>query len=109
MERLLKPLVQIKSVSTQARPPSELVVQVQERVPVALVKRGAEYLLVDVEGVRLTATANPANVKLPVIDGGAGAIGKDLFRPPPPCWAPCRPPFLPSFPTLRPSPWTRLN
>lgn len=80
VERLLKPLVQIKSVSTQARPPSELVVQVQERVPVALVKRGAEYLLVDVEGVRLTATADPANVKLPVIDGGAGAIGKDLFQ-----------------------------
>jgi cell division protein FtsQ len=80
VERLLKPLVQIKSVTTQARPPSELVVQVHERVPVALVKRGAEYMLVDVEGVRLTATADPANVKLPVIDGGAGAIGKDLFQ-----------------------------
>lgn len=77
---LLKPLVQIKSVTTQAHPPSVLVVQVHERVPVALVKRGQEYLLVDVDGVRLGATADPGTVKLPVIDGGAGTIGKDLFQ-----------------------------
>ncbi|WP_308160011.1 FtsQ-type POTRA domain-containing protein [Arthrobacter sp. ISL-5] len=77
---LLKPLVQIKSVTTQAHPPSVLVVQVHERVPVALVKRGKEYLLVDVDGVRLGATAAPESVKLPVIDGGAGTIGKDLFQ-----------------------------
>jgi cell division protein FtsQ len=77
---LLKPLVQIKSVTTQAHPPSVLVVQVHERVPVALVKRGQEYLLVDVDGVRLGATADPGSVKLPVIDGGAGTIGKDLFQ-----------------------------
>lgn len=78
--RLLEPLVQIKSVSTQARPPSELVVQVLERVPVALVKLGEQYQLVDVDGVVLANTADPAKVALPVIDGGAGAIGKDLFR-----------------------------
>lgn len=77
---LLKPLVQIKSVTTQAHPPSVLVVQVHERVPVALVKRGNEFLLVDVDGVRLGATADPESVKLPVIDGGAGTIGKDLFQ-----------------------------
>jgi cell division protein FtsQ len=77
---LLKPLVQIKSVTTQAHPPSVLVVHVQERVPVALVKRGNEYMLVDVDGVRLSTTADPASVKLPVIDGGAGTIGKDLFQ-----------------------------
>lgn len=80
VDSLLKPLVQIKSVRTQAHPPSVLVVQVQERVPVALVKRGNEYMLVDVDGVKLGTTADPASVKLPVIDGGAGAIGKDLFQ-----------------------------
>jgi cell division protein FtsQ len=80
VDGLLKPLVQIKSVTTQAHPPSTLVVQVQERIPVALVKRGAEYILVDVDGVRLSSTNDPAKVKLPVIDGGAGAIGKDLFQ-----------------------------
>lgn len=80
IDSLLKPLVQIKSVRTQAHPPSVLVVQVQERVPVALVKRGKEYMLVDVDGVKLGTTANPASVKLPLIDGGAGTIGKDLFQ-----------------------------
>ena len=80
VDGLLKPLVQIKSVTTQAHPPSTLVVHVQERIPVALVKRGAQYILVDVDGVPLSATDDPAKVKLPVIDGGAGAIGKDLFQ-----------------------------
>ncbi len=78
--RLLEPLVQIKSVSTQARPPSELVVEIRERIPVALVKQGEQYQLVDVDGVVLAATADAASVSLPVIDGGAGAIGKDLFQ-----------------------------
>ncbi|QNE14250.1 cell division protein FtsQ/DivIB [Pseudarthrobacter sp. NBSH8] len=80
VSRLLAPLVQIKSVSTQARPPSGLVVQVLERIPVALVKQGEQYQLVDVDGVVLASPADPAGVALPVIDGGAGAIGKDLFQ-----------------------------
>jgi cell division protein FtsQ len=77
---LLEPLVQVKSVSVQARPPSGLAVAVRERVPVALVKQGKQYQLVDVEGVRLAAAADPRKIKLPVVDGGAGTIGKDLFR-----------------------------
>ncbi|HJV99409.1 MAG TPA: cell division protein FtsQ/DivIB [Arthrobacter sp.] len=80
VDRLLQPLIQIKSVTTQARPPSELVVEVRERVPVALVKQGEQYQLVDVDGVQLATTADPASVSLPVIDGGAGTIGKDLFQ-----------------------------
>ena len=80
VDRLLEPLIQIKSVTTQARPPSDLVVEVRERIPVALVKQGEEYQLVDVEGVQLAATTDPASVSLPVIDGGAGTIGKDLFQ-----------------------------
>ncbi|WP_171046817.1 cell division protein FtsQ/DivIB [Pseudarthrobacter sp. NamE5] len=78
--RLLEPLVQVKSSSAEARPPSGLAVEVRERVPVALVKQGEQYELVDVEGVRLAATEDPASVSLPVIDGGAGTIGKDLFH-----------------------------
>jgi cell division protein FtsQ len=78
--RLLEPLVQVKSVSAEARPPSGLVVAVRERVPVALVKQGERYQLVDVDGIQLAATADPASVSLPVIDGGAGTIGKELFR-----------------------------
>lgn len=78
--RLLEPLVQIKSASAEARPPSGLSVTVRERVPVALVKQGEQFQLVDVEGVQLAEIADPAAVALPVIDGGAGAIGKELFR-----------------------------
>jgi cell division protein FtsQ len=78
--RLLEPLVQVKSVSAEARPPSGLAVAVRERVPVALVKQGEQYQLVDVDGIQLASTADPASVSLPVIDGGAGTIGRDLFR-----------------------------
>lgn len=78
--RLLEPLVQVKSVSAEARPPSGLAVAVRERVPVALVKQGEQYQLVDVDGVQLASTDDPASVSLPVIDGGAGTIGQDLFR-----------------------------
>ncbi|WP_028266721.1 cell division protein FtsQ/DivIB [Arthrobacter sp. MA-N2] len=75
---LLKPLVQVRSVSTEARPPSELLVHVVERVPVALVKSGDNYLLVDVDGVQLGSTADPASVPLPLVDG-QGA-NQDLFK-----------------------------
>lgn len=77
---LLQPLVQIKAVTAQARPPSGLLVQVQERVPVALLKQGGTFQLVDIEGVQLSSTTDPSSVQLPVIDGGGGAMGKDLFH-----------------------------
>jgi cell division protein FtsQ len=77
---LLDNLIQVKSVSVEARPPSTLAVAVHERVPVALVKQGEQYQLVDVDGVQLATTDDPASASLPVIDGGAGAIGQDLFR-----------------------------
>lgn len=80
VSRLLEPLVQVKSVSAEAKPPSGLAVTVHERVPVALVKQGEQYQLVDVDGVQLATTADPASVSLPLIDGGAGAIGQDLFK-----------------------------
>lgn len=69
--RLLKPLVQVRSVSTEARPPSTLLVHVVERVPVALLKKDNDYLLVDVDGVQLGSTKDPASVPLPLIEGNA--------------------------------------
>lgn len=75
---LLKPLVQVRSVTTEARPPSELLVHITERVPVALVKNGDSYLLVDVDGVKLGSTPDNSAVPLPVIDG-QGA-NQDLFK-----------------------------
>ncbi|WP_427132601.1 cell division protein FtsQ/DivIB [Pseudarthrobacter sp. S9] len=77
---LLKPLVQVKEVSTQGRPPSTLEVRVTERVPVALVKQGETFQLVDVDGVQLSKTADPTSVPLPVIDEGGGALATELFH-----------------------------
>lgn len=80
VKQLLQPLVQVKEVTTEARPPSALVVHIHERTPVALVKQGDLFQLVDVDGVQLGTTQDPGSVQLPVIDGGAGVIGKDLFK-----------------------------
>jgi cell division protein FtsQ len=77
---LLKPLVQVRAVTTEARPPSTLEVRITERVPVALVKQAGVFQLVDVDGVQLSTTTDPASVQLPVIDGGAGALPQDLFH-----------------------------
>lgn len=77
---LLQPLVQVKKVTAEARPPSTLQVTVTERVPVALVKQGEAHQLVDVDGVKLSDTADPASIPLPVIDGGGGTLPKDLFH-----------------------------
>ena len=77
---LLQPLVQVKAVTTQARPPSTLQVRITERVPVALVKQAEVYQLVDVDGVQLGKAKDPASIKLPVIEGGRGALPKDLFH-----------------------------
>lgn len=76
---LLKPIIQVKSSRIEAKPPSTLVVHIVERVPVALLKNGEEYLLVDQDGVQLAATKDPGSVALPLIDGGTAAIGKDTF------------------------------
>jgi cell division protein FtsQ len=77
---LLQPLVQVKAVTSQALPPSTLQVKVIERVPVALVKQGEAFQLVDADGVQLGSTPDPASVKLPVIDGGGGALPQELFH-----------------------------
>lgn len=77
---LLQPLVQVKAVTTQARPPSTLQVRITERVPVALVKQAEVYQLVDVDGVQLGKAKDPASIKLPVIESGRGALPKDLFH-----------------------------
>lgn len=79
VSRLLKPLVQVRSATVEAHPPSELVVHIDERVPVALMKQGEQYQLVDVDGVQLATTADPASVALPLIDGGGATVGKELF------------------------------
>jgi len=73
-------LIQVRSATIEARPPSELLVHVNERVPVALLKQGDSYVMVDVDGVQLGATKDLATVALPLIDAGAGATNTELFK-----------------------------
>jgi cell division protein FtsQ len=80
INQLLKPLVQVRSATMEARPPSELLVHVNERVPVALLKQGETYVMVDVDGVQLGATKDQSAVALPLIDAGAGATNTELFK-----------------------------
>jgi cell division protein FtsQ len=80
INKLLKPLVQVRSATMEARPPSELLVHVVERVPVALLKQGDSYVMVDVDGVQLGATQDLAAVALPLIDAGVGTTNTELFK-----------------------------
>ncbi|MBP2414976.1 cell division protein FtsQ [Arthrobacter stackebrandtii] len=80
VQKLLEPVVQVKSSSIEAKPPSTLLVHIVERVPVALLKNEDSYLLVDPDGVELGSTADPASVPLPLIDGGKAVIGQDTFK-----------------------------
>lgn len=80
VQELLDSVVQVKSSSIEARPPSTLLVHIVERVPVALLKNGENYLMVDQDGVQLGSTKDPAKASLPLIDGGTAAIGQDTFQ-----------------------------
>lgn len=80
LDALMVQIPQVKSSKIVVRPPSTLVVHLVERVPVALVKEGEEYLMVDQDGVQLGATTDPATVALPLIEGGKAVIGQDTFK-----------------------------
>lgn len=79
VQGLLAKLPQVQSVSIEARPPSTLLVHIVERLPVAVLKSGNKYILVDPKGTELGVTSNPAAAKLPLIDGGTAAIGQATF------------------------------
>ena len=72
--------VVIRDVSIEAHPPHELVVTLQERVPVAAVKDGDRYILVDRDGTAVGAADSVEQAKVPLIDGGSQAVTQDSFR-----------------------------
>ncbi|GAA4173381.1 cell division protein FtsQ/DivIB [Gryllotalpicola koreensis] len=61
----------IESYSTQLEPPSTLVVRITERTPLAVVKQGSSYEVVDQAGVVLSAGASP-QAGLPVVSLPSG-------------------------------------
>lgn len=77
---LLSDVPQVANVEIEAHPPSELVVHIQERVPVAVLKDGGKFTLIDKTGTALATVEDRQKAKLPLIDGSSQELGKDIFR-----------------------------
>ena len=76
---LLADRPELEGVEVTAVPPSDLIVTVTERVPVAVLQNGREFLLIDEEGRQLKAVADRAEAALPLIDGGTEAVNSTVF------------------------------
>jgi cell division protein FtsQ len=71
--------IMVRDVRAEAHPPHELVVSVTERVPVATVKEGDQFVLVDNDGVAVGAVDSAEEAEVPQIDGGLAAVQGDSF------------------------------
>lgn len=69
----------VQDVSIEAHPPHELVVTVHERAPVAVVKSGDQYIMVDRNGVAIGAKKSVEEAGVPLLDGGPDAVKSDSF------------------------------
>ncbi|MCP3425530.1 cell division protein FtsQ/DivIB [Rothia sp. AR01] len=69
----------VRDVRAEAHPPHELVVEVTERVPVATVQEGDQYVLVDADGVAVGAVGSAEEAGVPLVDGGLDAVGGEGF------------------------------
>ncbi|MBF4994860.1 FtsQ-type POTRA domain-containing protein [Arthrobacter gandavensis] len=76
---LLADRPEVESVKVTAVPPSDLVVTVTERVPVAVLQNGSEFLLIDEEGRQLKSVGERGQAALPLIDGGTEAVNSSVF------------------------------
>lgn len=76
---LLADLPPVQDVSVAASPPSTLSVNVVERVPVAILENGGQFVLIDSEGRQLKSVKDRGSVALPLIDGGENAVNSDVF------------------------------
>lgn len=70
----------LRDVTIQARPPHELVVTLHERIPVAVVKDGDKFSLVDVDGVKLGEVDSVEEAGLPEISGGTDTLKTPEFK-----------------------------
>ncbi|WP_091605644.1 cell division protein FtsQ/DivIB [Arthrobacter koreensis] len=76
---LLRDRPEVESVKVTAVPPSDLVVTVTERVPVAVLQNGSEFLLIDEQGRQLKSVGERGQAALPLIDGGTEAVNSSVF------------------------------
>lgn len=78
-QELLKNFAPVREVEVEARPPSTLIVRVTERIPVAVLQNGRQFVLIDAEGTQLRAVGSRKAVRLPLIDGGKAAVRREVF------------------------------
>lgn len=72
--------IAVQNVSIEAHPPHELVVTIHERAPVAVVKSGDQYILVDKDGVAIGSKKSVEEAGVPLLDGGPDAVKSDAFE-----------------------------
>lgn len=77
---LLEDVPQVADVDIEANPPSELVVHVQERVPVAVIEDGGKFVLIDKTGTELATVKDRSKAQLPLIEGTSEEVGGEIFR-----------------------------
>ncbi|MFW0155203.1 cell division protein FtsQ/DivIB [Rothia sp. P6271] len=70
----------LRGVSISARAPHELIVTLHERIPVAAVREGSEYVLVDSEGVMLSRVDSLEASGVPLIAGGSAIVNTPQFK-----------------------------
>lgn len=71
---------QVRSIDVLLEPPDRLVVELHERVPVAAVQEGDEFVVVDSEGVALAAAATAEEAGVPVVTGGREVLEGEQFE-----------------------------
>ncbi|MBO0906666.1 MULTISPECIES: cell division protein FtsQ/DivIB [Arthrobacter] len=76
---LLADRPEVAGVDVVALPPSEIVVTITERVPVAVLQSGNAFSLIDEDGLVIGTAANRAEARLPLIDGGSEAVNSAVF------------------------------
>lgn len=80
VQSLLADVPQVADVEIEARPPSRLVVHIEERIPVAVLAEGGKFTLIDKTGTPLDTVENRRKAQLPLIDGDSQELGQDIFR-----------------------------
>jgi cell division protein FtsQ len=71
---------QVRSIEVLLEPPHHLVVALHERVPVAAIEDGGEFVVVDSEGVELMTTGSAGEAGVPVVTGGRDVLEGERFE-----------------------------
>ena len=71
---------QVRSIEVLLEPPHHLVVALHERVPVAAIEDGDEFVVVDSEGVELMTAGSAAEAGVPVVTGGRDVLESERFE-----------------------------